>query len=130
MPICKFETKKHMGLELHELQVKLDKSLLSRDQAKANVVKEMKRAGLEQCELQAKLDKLMLSHDELPTVKAKSCTMTFSPPHSAHFFNSSNNNCPPMQTATCGITPTQPSQNIQGTEKMWCQSWQHGLRST
>ncbi|KAF8499835.1 hypothetical protein F5888DRAFT_115643 [Russula emetica] len=58
------EVKKRAGLELRELQVKLDESLLSRDQAKANAAEAKKRAGLEQRELQAKLDELLLPRDQ------------------------------------------------------------------
>jgi hypothetical protein len=62
------EEKKRAGLELHELQAKLDELLLSRDhalkQAEENAVaEESKRAGLELCELQAQLDDLLLSRD-------------------------------------------------------------------
>jgi hypothetical protein len=55
------------GLELRELQAKLDESLLSRDvalrQAEAIAAEEKKRAGLELRELQAKLDESLLSRD-------------------------------------------------------------------
>jgi hypothetical protein len=61
------EEKKRAGLELRELQAKLDESLLSRDlaleQAEANAAEEKKRAGLELRELQAKLDESLLSRD-------------------------------------------------------------------
>ena len=61
------EEKKRAGLELCELQAKLDELLLSRDhaleQAEANAAEEKKRAGLELCELQAKLDESLLSRD-------------------------------------------------------------------
>jgi len=61
------EEKKRAGLELRELQAKLDESLLSHDhaleQAEANVAEEKKRAGLELRELQAKLDESLLSRD-------------------------------------------------------------------
>ena len=55
------------GIELRELQAKLDESLLSRElalqQAEANG-EEKKRTGLELRELQAKLDELLLSRDQ------------------------------------------------------------------
>jgi hypothetical protein len=54
------EEKKRAGLELHELQAKLDESL---QQAEANAAEEKKRAGLELYELQAKLDESLLSRD-------------------------------------------------------------------
>jgi hypothetical protein len=61
------EEKKRAGLELHELQAKLDESLLSHDhalkQAEANAAEEKKRAGLELRELQAKFGELLLSRD-------------------------------------------------------------------
>jgi chromosome segregation ATPase len=57
------EEKERAGLELRNLQAKLDESLLSRDQAKANAAEEKERAGLEQRELRAKLDELTLSRD-------------------------------------------------------------------
>ena len=59
------EEKERAGLELRNLQAKLDESLLSRDQAKANAAEEMERAGLEQRELRAKHDEFTLSRDEL-----------------------------------------------------------------
>jgi hypothetical protein len=59
--------KKRAGLELRELQAKLDESLLSRDhadeQVEADAAEEKKRAGLEIRELQAKLDESLLSRD-------------------------------------------------------------------
>jgi hypothetical protein len=59
---------RHAGLELRELQAKLDESLLSRDhaleQAEANAAEEKKRAGLGLHELQAKLDESLLSRDQ------------------------------------------------------------------
>jgi DNA repair exonuclease SbcCD ATPase subunit len=61
------EEKKRAGLELRELQTKLDGSLLSRDhaleQAEANAAEAKKRAGLELRELQTKLDESLLSRD-------------------------------------------------------------------
>jgi chromosome segregation ATPase len=62
------EEKKRAGLELRELQTKLDESLLSRDQAleqaEANAAEAKKRAGLELSKLQAKVDELLLSRDQ------------------------------------------------------------------
>jgi hypothetical protein len=62
------ETRERAGLELRELQMKLDQSLQSRDhaleQAEANAAEAKKRAGQELRELQAKLDELMQSRDE------------------------------------------------------------------
>ena len=58
------EEKNRAGLELRELQAKLDELLLSRDQAEANAAEAKKRAGLEQRDLQAKLDELLLSRDQ------------------------------------------------------------------
>ena len=55
------EERGHAGLELHDLPAKLDKSLLSRKQARANAVEERERAGLELHNLRAKLDKSLLS---------------------------------------------------------------------
>jgi hypothetical protein len=49
------EEKKRAGLELRDLQAKLDEFLLSREQAEANAAEEKRRAGLEQREVQAKL---------------------------------------------------------------------------
>ena len=57
------EEKKRAGLELRELQAKLDELLLSRDQGEANAAAEKKHVGLEQRESQAKLDELLLSRD-------------------------------------------------------------------
>jgi hypothetical protein len=59
------EEKKHAGLELRNLQEKLDEMLLSRDQAEADAAEAKKRAGIEQRELQAIIDELILSRDEL-----------------------------------------------------------------
>jgi DNA repair exonuclease SbcCD ATPase subunit len=58
------EEKERAGLELRNLQAKLDESLLSRDQAKATAAEETKHAGLEQRELRAKLDELTRSRDQ------------------------------------------------------------------
>jgi chromosome segregation ATPase len=63
------EEKNRAGLELRELQAKLDGLVPSRDQAEANAAEAKKRcnelqAGLD--ELQARLDELMLSRDEHP----------------------------------------------------------------
>ena len=52
----------HAGLKLRDLQVKLDKLLLSCEQARANAVEERERAGLKLHKLRAKLDGLLLSH--------------------------------------------------------------------
>jgi hypothetical protein len=61
------EERKRAELELHELQVKHDESLLSRDhalkQTEANAVEERDRAELELRKLQAQLDESLLSHD-------------------------------------------------------------------
>jgi hypothetical protein len=69
------EERKRAGLELRELQAKLDESLLSRDhaleQAEANAAEAKKRAGLELRELQAKLDESLLSRDH-PREQAQS----------------------------------------------------------
>jgi len=58
------EEKKHARLEVHELQAKLDESLLSRDRAEADAAEAKKRAGLMQRGLQARLDELLLSRDQ------------------------------------------------------------------
>ena len=61
------EEKKRAGLELCELQAKLDESLLSRDhaleQAESNAAEEKKHAGVELRELQAELDESLLSRN-------------------------------------------------------------------
>jgi hypothetical protein len=61
------EEKKRAGLELRELQAKLDESLLSRnhalERAEANAAEAKKNAGVELRELQAKLDESLLSRD-------------------------------------------------------------------
>ena len=62
------EEKERARLELHELQVKLDEAVLSRDQAlkqaEENAAAEEKKcAGLKLCKLQAKPDESLLSRD-------------------------------------------------------------------
>jgi hypothetical protein len=61
------KVEKHAGLELRELQAKLDESLLSRDhaleKAEANAAEEKKRAELELREMQAKLNESLQSRD-------------------------------------------------------------------
>jgi hypothetical protein len=61
------EEKKRAGLELRELQAKLDESLLSRNRAieqiEANSAEEKRRTRLELRELQAKLDESLLSRN-------------------------------------------------------------------